>query len=380
MVERATPDARRTRLLETARLFLTLGIVGFGGPAAHIAMMRDEVVRRRGWLDDTEFLQYVGAVNLIPGPNSTELAIHLGARRAGWRGLVVAGLCFIAPAVVIVSVIAWLYERYDANTVLLDLRYGILPVIIAVIVHALHALGRTAVTSVGTGAVAALAFAGYLFGVNELVVLVVAGVVMVVARALPDRTGSALPSVLVPAVVAAASPVSLWRLFLVFLEIGSVLYGSGYVLLAFLQRHLVDGLGWISEQQLLDALAIGQVTPGPVFTTATFIGWQIDGPLGAAAATVGIFAPSFAFVAVLGRLVPWIRRRPTAATFLDGVTLGSLGLMGGVLVRLADVALVDVVTVAAAVLALAVLLRTKVNSAWLVGAGVVLGLVYGIVA
>ena len=368
----------RSPLVETARLFLTLGVIGFGGPAAHIAMMRDEVVRRRRWIDDTEFLQLVGAVNLIPGPNSTELAIHLGSRRAGARGLVVAGVCFIMPAVLIVSVLAWLYERYDASEVLFDLRYGILPVIIAVIAHALYGLGRSAATDVSSGAVAVLALAGYLLGVNELVVLVVAGAALALWRLRLHPTDGRLRSVVVPLALAVAAPVSLGRLFVVFLEIGSVLYGSGYVLLAFLQRHLVDDLGWITEQQLLDALAIGQVTPGPVFTTATFIGWQVDGPLGAAVATVGIFAPAFVFVALLGRLVPWIRTRPVAALFLDGVTLGSLGLMGGVLVRLVDVALVDPLTISVAIAALLVMVRTTLNSAWLVGAGVVVGVLHGV--
>lgn len=378
MTEGAADQPTRRRVAETARLFLTLGIIGFGGPAAHIAMMRDEVVRRRRWIDDTEFLQLVGAVNLIPGPNSTELAIHLGSRRAGARGLVVAGVCFIVPAVVIVSLLAWLYERYDASAVLFDLRYGILPVIIAVIAHALYGLGRSAVTDVSSGAVAVLALAGYLLGVNELVVLVVAGAALAVWRLRSGMSDGKAIAVVAPLVVATVAPVSLGRLFAVFLEIGSVLYGSGYVLLAFLQRHLVDDLGWITEQQLLDALAIGQVTPGPVFTTATFIGWQVEGPLGAAVATVGIFAPAFVFVALLGRLVPWIRARPVAALFLDGVTLGSLGLMGGVLVRLVDAALVDAFTAGLAVAALAVLVRTSLNSAWLVGVGVVVGLLHGV--
>lgn len=379
MTEGAVDQPTRGRVTELARLFLVLGVVGFGGPAAHIALMRDEVVRRRRWIDDTEFLQLVGAVNLIPGPNSTELAIHLGSRRAGARGLVVAGVCFIMPAVLIVSLIAWLYERYDATPVLGDLRYGILPVIIAVIAHALYGLARSAVTDVGRGAVAVLALAGYLLGVNELVVLVVTGAALAVWRLRPGTSDGKVIAVVAPLVMATVAPVSLGRLFAVFLEIGSVLYGSGYVLLAFLQRHLVDDLGWITERQLLDALAIGQVTPGPVFTTATFIGWQVEGPLGAAVATVGIFAPAFVFVALLGRLVPWIRQRPVAAAFLDGVTLGSLGLMGGVLVRLVDAALVDALTVGVAIAALALMVRTSLNSAWLVGAGVVVGVLHGVV-
>lgn len=366
---------------EVARLFLTLGVIGFGGPAAHIALMRNEVVRRRGWVDDREFLDMVGATNLIPGPNSTELAIHLGHRRAGPRGLVVAGVCFIAPAVVIVGVLAWLYQRSGTDPAVIDLRYGILPVIIAIVAHALVGLARSAVDGLGPAVVAAAAFGAFVAGVHELAILVAAGVVMALWAG-RHRLGGRLRSVwLIPAVMAdaaAAAPVSLRRLFWVFLEIGSVLYGSGYVLLAFLQRNLVDELGWLTNSQLLDAVAVGQVTPGPVFTTATFVGWQVDGPAGAAVATVAIFLPSFVFVALLGRIVPWMRARPVARAFLGGVTIASLGLMAGVLVRLADVALVDTPTVAVAAGALGVLLATRLNSAWLIGAGAAIGVLHAV--
>lgn len=369
------------RVAEVAKLFLTLGVIGFGGPAAHIALMRDEVVRRRQWLDDTEFLEMVGATNLIPGPNSTELAIHLGHRRAGWRGLLVGGVCFIAPAVVIVSVIAWLYERYGTTPQFADIRYGVLPVIVAIIAHAVFALGRTALVAPWRVVLGVAAFVAYLFDVHELLILLVSGVLAALwsTRA---RVGGALRSLVLAPFIAATdadgTPVTLWRLFLVFLQIGSVLYGSGYVLVAFLQRMLVDDLGWLTAQQVLDAIAVGQVTPGPVFTTATFVGWQIAGPAGAAVATVGIFAPSFVFVALLGRLVPWMRARPLAKAFLDGVTVASLGLMAGVLVELADTALTDALTVLVALVALAVLIGGRLNSAWLVGAGVLIGVLHAV--
>ncbi len=374
------PPSRAVR--EVAQLFVKLGVIGFGGPAAHIAMMRDEVVRRRDWIDDAEFLDLVGATNLIPGPNSTELAIHLGHRRAGARGLVVAGVSFIAPAVVIVGFLAWLYQRYGTDPSVVDLRYGILPVIIAIVTHALYGLGRSALTSPFNAVVAVAAVAGYLAGLHELLLLVVAGTATALwanrDRFRPQRLAAlALPIT----VDASTSPghASLWRLLVVFLEIGSVLYGSGYVLLAFLQRHLVDDLGWITTQQLLDAVAVGQITPGPVFTTATFVGWQIDGPAGAAVATFGIFAPSFVFVALLGRIVPWMRARPTAKAFLTGLTTASLGMMAGVLVDLTDAAIVDGVSVAVAVVSLAVLIRTKLNSAWLIGAGIAIGAAHAII-
>jgi chromate transporter len=366
---------------EVAALFLRLGVLGFGGPAAHIAMMRDEVVRRRGWIDDAAFLEVVGATNLVPGPNSTELAIHLGHRRAGARGLVVAGVCFIVPAVLIVTVLAWLYRRYGTDPAVIDVRYGVLPVIVAVVAHAVVGLGRTAVRDVATAAGALAGLVGYLAGVHELVVLVSVGGVAAsahLARGAAQRTSTL--GVPLAAAVAGAGRVGLARLFLVFLEIGSVLYGSGYVLVAFLQRRVVDDLGWLTTQQLLDAVAVGQVTPGPLFTTATFVGWQVRGPAGAAVATVGIFAPAFVFVALLGRVVAWMRRRTAARAFLAGVTVASLGLMAGVLVDLARAALDDAVRVAVASVALVVLVRTKLNSAWLVAGGVAVGVAHALAA
>jgi chromate transporter len=369
------------RLAETGWVFLKLGVIGFGGPAAHTAMMRDEVVRRRGWLDDGEFLELVGATNLIPGPNSTELAIHLGHRRAGWRGLLLAGLCFIGPAVLIVATLAWAYEQYGTDAVAVDLRYGILPVIVAIVAHATVGLARSALTGAVPVAVAVAASTAYLLDVHELVILVVAGLAHVVwtqaERLRPRRHLALLPPVIL-AQVAASAEASLWQLFLVFLEIGSLLYGSGYVLLAFLEDNLVEGLGWLTTEQLLDAVAVGQVTPGPVFTTATFVGWQVAGPAGAAVATIGIFLPSFVFVSLLSVIVPLVRRHATARAFLDGVVFASLGLLAGVLLELVGAAVTDVLTGALAIGALGVLVRTEANSAWLVAAGAAVGAAHAV--
>ncbi|MGH8986087.1 MAG: chromate efflux transporter [Acidimicrobiia bacterium] len=370
----------RTRLRDLAGLFLKLGTIGFGGPAAHIAMMRDEVVRRRGWEDDDEFLDLVGATNLIPGPNSTELAIHLGARRAGWRGLVVAGLSFIVPAFVIVLALAWLYDRYGTDPAAVDLRYGILPVIVAVIAQALWVLGRTAVKGPVLGVVACATAGLYLADVNELLLLAAGGVIATVwanRHRLRGQTTALLPwAAALPLVVGApvAANPALGRVFLVFLKIGAVLYGSGYVLVAFLERDVVDTYHWITTEQLLDAVAVGQITPGPVFTTATFVGYQIDGFAGAAVATVAIFLPSFVFVALLTSVVPWMRRSPWAGAALDGVNAASLGLMAGVTVLLLDDAFPDVLAVAIGLAAIFVLLRWRVNTASLVGAGALVGL------
>lgn len=368
-----SPSSASARLREVAGLFTKLGVVGFGGPAAHIALMRAEVVTRRAWMDDSELLYWVGATNLIPRPNSTELAIHLGHQRAGWRGLLAGGVCFIMPAVAIVTALAWIYERYGTDPRMLDARYGILPVIIAVIAHALVGMGRSALTDRFSVALGIAVFAAYLAGTHELALLAAAGFAGAAwaSRERWRRPPTTLFSL--PILAAGAAPKSLWRLLAVFVEIGSVLYGSGYVLLAFLQRNLVEDLGWVTREQLLDAVAIGQITPGPVFTTATFLGWQIDGPAGAAVATIGIFLPSFLFVAVLARIVPWIRQHPTARAFLSAVTVASLGLMAGVLVELADAALTDVLTVVVGAASLVLLTRTKVNAAWLILGGVLVG-------
>lgn len=370
-----------TSLGELARLFLRLGCTSFGGPAAHIAMMRDELVDRRGWMAERDFLDVVAASNLIPGPNSTEVAIHVGARRAGWRGLVVAGVCFILPAAVIVGVLAWLYAEHGTDPAVVDLRYGILPVVVAIVAQALWKLGRTAIVDVAFALIAIASMAAFLADVGEILILAGAAGAALLWRSRPFRSGGStalLPWMggiggLASPLLAAQHPVELDRLFLVFLKIGAVLYGSGYVLIAFLESDLVDRLGWLTEQQLLDAITIGQVTPGPVFTTATFVGFQVAGWQGAVLATVGIFLPSFFFVAALSRIVPWMRRHDGTGAALDGLNAAAVGLIAGVLVVLAGDAFPDPLTVALGVAALVVLLAWQPNSAWLILAGAVVG-------
>jgi chromate transporter len=361
------------RLLGLAAVFLKLGLVGFGGPAAHVAMMEDEVVRRRAWLGRERFLDLLGATNLIPGPNSTEMAIHLGYLRAGWPGLVVAGTCFIAPAFAIVFGCAWAYVRFGTLPAAAGLLYGVKPVIIAVVVQALWGLGRAAsrtraIATVGLASIAAVAA-----GVHELVVLFGAGAVLAGARRARDAGArGTVHGLLAPLPVAAAGttaaavPFGLLPLSLFFLKVGSILFGSGYVLLAFLHADLVERWGWLTEAQLLDAVAVGQVTPGPVFTTATFIGYVLAGAPGAALSTVGIFLPAFVFVALSGPLVPRIRRSPVAGAFLDGVNVASVALMAVVTARLARVAIVDVPTLLLALAGTVLLIRFRVGSPWLV--------------
>jgi chromate transporter len=363
------------RLRELAWVFGKLGVIGFGGPAAHIAMMEDEVVRRRAWLTRAQFMDLVGAANLIPGPNSTEVAIHIGFVRARWLGLLVAGLCFIAPAVVIVTACAWAYVEYGTLPAFEGVMYGVKPVVIAIVVQALWGLGKSALSTWFLGFVAAAALAASLLGVNELAVLAAAGTVVAIARVGKPVAASWLPIFTLTGASGAATTFGLWPLFLVFLKIGSVLFGSGYVLLAFLRSDLVEHLGWLTESQLLDAVAVGQVTPGPVFTTATFIGYLLDGFAGAAVATLGIFLPAFVFVAISGPLVPRIRKSKIASAVLDGVNAGSLALMAAVTLYLGRAAILDVPTAILAALAAAILLAFRPNTAWLVLAGAITGVI-----
>ncbi|MGH9159604.1 MAG: chromate efflux transporter, partial [Vicinamibacteraceae bacterium] len=361
----------------------------FGGPAAHIAMMEDEVVRRRQWLTREAFLDYLGATNLIPGPNSTELAIHIGHARAGWPGLLVAGLCFIVPAAVIAAVAAWAYVRYGTLPEAEGLLYGVKPVVIAIVAQALWNLGRSAVKNVELAVVAIAAVIAVAAGAHELAVLAAAGAVMLVRRAVTSLGGRAAATLVAAGAgawsasaplaavsagaLSAPAAVGLWPLFLLFAKVGAVLFGSGYVLLAFLRADLVERLRWLTEPQLLDATAIGQVTPGPVFTTATFIGYLLAGPAGASVATLGIFLPAFVFVALSGPLVPRLRRSPLAAGVLDGVNVASLALMAVVSWQLGHAAVVDPVTAALALASLAVLIRYRVSSAWLIAGGALVG-------
>jgi chromate transporter len=351
--------------------------MAFGGPAAHIAMMDEEVVSRRRWLTREQFLDYLGAVNLIPGPNSTELAIHIGHARAGWSGLLVAGMAFIVPAFLIVYAIAWAYVRYGSLPDAAGILYGVKPVVVAVVAQALVGLARTAVRSPRLAAIAIGAAVAALAGMHELAVLLAAGILAAVTGA-TARARALLVSLLAGsgATAAAAStsaPVALGPLFLVFAKAGAVLFGSGYVLLAFLRADLVERLGWLTEAQLLDAIAVGQVTPGPVFTTATFIGYLLAGPAGAVVATIGIFLPAFFFVAISGPLLPRLRTSRLARAVLDGVTVASLALMAVVTLQLARAALVDVATWTIAAGSLAAMLWLRVSSAWLMLAAAALG-------
>ena len=372
-----------TPLRSLALLFLKLGTIAFGGPAAHIAMMEDEVVRRREWMTREEFLDLLGATNLIPGPNSTEMAIHIGHRQAGWSGLVVAGVCFIAPATLIVTAFAWAYVRYRALPEVAGILYGVKPVIIVIVLQALYSLGRTALKTKFLAAIAVAGVGLTFAGIHELLILVGGGVIASAKRLLFRRSHNSLPLFSTgafgllfqssTATATAATSFGLWPLFLFFLKVGAVLYGSGYVLLAFIRADLVERWGWLTESQLLDAIAVGQVTPGPVFTTATFIGYILAGTPGAAVATIGIFLPAFVFVALSGPLVPLIRRSPTAGAFLDGVNACALSLMFVVTYLLARSAIVDIKTVLIALLSAFLLFRFRINSAWLVLGGAVVG-------
>lgn len=382
------PRPERGRVGEVVGLFLKLGTIAFGGPAAHVALMHTEVVGRRRWVSEQEFLDLVGATNLLPGPSSTELAIYLGLRRAGWRGLVAAGACFIAPAFAIVLGLAVLYDRYGTTPVATDLLYGVTPVVIAVIAHALVLLGRTALKSAGLAVVGLGALGGYLAGLHPLLLLALGAALWLAAtggRRFAARFGT--PAILVPlagplllqAPAAAAGSVSLATLFWTFLKLGSVVFGSGYVLLAFLRDDLVEGLRVISDRQLVDAVSIGQITPGPVFTTATFIGYLAAGTPGAVVATVAIFLPSFVFVPLIDRLLAAIRDWSWVRSALDGVNVAAVALMAGVAAQLARTALVDPLTVALAAATLAVLLRWRPNPTWLIAAGAAVGLLHGLV-
>ena len=370
-------------LAEIARVFLRLGVVAFGGPAAHIAMMRDEMVRRRRWVSDERFLDLLGMANLIPGPTSTEMAIYLGYVRAGWPGLLLGGACFIAPAMVIVLALAWLYVRYGALPAAGFALYGITPVIIAIVAHAMWGLGRVAVKGVRSAVVGLAVLALALLGVNVLALLAAGGVIVLLLAWL-GRRGAAvalvaalgLPGAALGQGTAVVTGVSLATLFVTFLKIGAVLYGSGYVLLAFLRGDFVERLGWLTDRQLLDAVAVGQFTPGPVFTTATFIGYLLAGWPGALLATVAIFLPSFVLVAASYPLLARIRGARLTAAFLDGVNVAALGLMAAVTWQLARAAIVDGFTALVAAVAAALLLRTRVNSAWLVLGGAAAGLAY----
>ncbi len=387
MTDAADPDPPKGRgggtgsVREVAWVFLRLGTIAFGGPVAHTALMRHELVKRRGWISDARFVDLIGATNLIPGPNSTELAIHLGYDRARWRGLFVAGACFILPAALMVTGLAWAYVRYGDTPAVSAILYGIVPAVIAIIVHALIKLAPVAVKGVWLGVLAAAGFAAYLLGVNELLVLAAGAALAALARLARQRPRAMAVAPWWVGGPWAGAPLfsdpsanQLWQLFATMLKIGAVLYGSGYVLLAFLRGDFVERLGWLTEAQLTDAIAIGQVTPGPVFTTATFVGYLVAGPIGALLATIAIFLPSFAFVGLLTRITDRLRSSPWTSAFLDGINATALALMAGVTLQLGRSAIVDPLTALIALATLTLLWRTRLNSAWYIGAGALIGL------
>lgn len=378
-----------TTLAELAWLFARLGLTSFGGPLAHVAMMEDEVVRRRRWLTEQEFLDRIGAANLIPGPNSTELALHIGLERRGILGLLVAGGAFILPAASLSAAFAWAYVRYGTLPSFQWALMGAKPVVLALVVQAFTRLAPRAARSTRLRLLGAFSLVGAWFGLSNLLLLGLAGATGALALRPSDGgsieqgkangadrgdSGDVAPTVMALGPLAiAASGVSIGRVFAVFLKIGSMLFGSGYVLLSFLRKELVLRRGWLVESQLLDAVAVGQLTPGPVFSTATFLGFLLAGPAGAAAATVGIFAPAFVLVAVSGPLVPRLRRSRIAAGVLDGVNVASLALMVAVAATLARSTFVDVPSLVTGLVATVLLLRFEVNGSWLVLLGAAAG-------
>jgi len=396
------PDPERTRaaarrpprpLGEVLVVMLKLGTIAFGGPAVHVAMLREETVRRRRWLQDAEFLDLFGAVSVLPGPSSTQLAIVLARRRAGWAGLLAGGVCFILPAMAIVLALAWAYVRYGSTPTGAGVLYGVGPVVIAVVVVAVWELARSALVPhrehgwlavAGLAAVGVAAAGGYLAGLNVLVLLAASGLMVSLVsnwRRLRPAARSLLP-VLPVGLLATAAPArpqpGLAAVAGEFLKLGVVVFGSGYVLLAFLQRDLVGGLGWLDTRQVLDGVIAGQITPGPVFTTATFLGYLLGGVPAGIVATAAIFAPSFVMVAALEPLIGRIRSSPWAGAALDGITMAALGLMAGVTVDLGHTAITDPLTAVVALVALLVVLRWRPNTAWLVLAGAAIGIAHAL--
>ncbi|MDO8688008.1 MAG: chromate efflux transporter [Dehalococcoidales bacterium] len=375
---------KRTYLKEVASLFLRIGATAFGGPAAYIAIMQRETVRNRRWLDEQQFLDLNGATNLIPGPNATEMALYLGLLRAGWLGYAVAGLLFIVPAMLATLALAWIYVTYGSLPQVGWVLYGVKPIVIAIIIQALWDLGKKAVKGWLTAIVGIAVITLYLLGFNEIALLFAgAGIVLLFqgGRRLIKASPSAMlvvPLLKLPLSMlsAGAIPFSQITLFLTMLKIGSVIYGSGYVLLAFLNSEFVVRLGWLTHQQLLDAIAVGQITPGPVFSSATFVGYLMGGLPSALLATLAIFLPSFLFVALLSRILPWLRKSWWSGAFLDGVNIASLGLMAGVTWQLGRAGVVDWFTILLTIIALFLVFRSRVNSAWLILGGGLLGVAF----
>jgi len=368
-------NGHKKPLSEIAKLFLKLGLIGFGGPAVHIAMMEEEVVRKRKWMTAEHFLDLVGATNLIPGPNSTELTMHIGHEKAGWKGLIVAGSCFIIPAVIITGFIAWAYQEYGLLPQVQPYIYGIKPAIIAVIVSLMIGLGRKALKNTELGIIGFLSAIAVLIGLNEIYVLFGAGLIGIILH-LIKTSGKNLQGIFPFVLLQIPNPsinLSEYKLFFIFLKIGSILYGSGYVLFAFLDAELVSK-GLLSKQQLIDAIAVGQFTPGPVFSSATFIGWQLGGSGGAIAATIGIFLPSFFFVAFLNPLIPKLRKSKVMSAFLDTINIVSIAIILSIVVEIGRETVVDWRTILIAAISFAVTFYfKKLNTAFIIMGGALLG-------
>ncbi|MBW4359616.1 chromate efflux transporter [Flavobacterium taihuense] len=365
-------------LKELAQLFLKLGFIGFGGPAVHIAMMKEEVVTKKKWITEQHFLDLVGATNLIPGPNSTEMAIHIGQERAGWRGLMVAGLCFIFPAVLITGFFAWMYKKYGQLPEIQPFVYGIKPAIIAIILFAVFPLAKKSLKTVELYAIGILVLILSLLKFNELYLLFGAGFLALFVFGLKNKlfqntNQNFLSIVIFPFSISPSTSVSNGSLFLIFLKIGAVLYGSGYVLFAFLDSELV-ATGILSRHQLIDAIAIGQFTPGPVFSSVTFIGYQINDWTGALLATVGIFLPSFLFVALLNPLVKKMRNSALFAVFLDAVNVASVAIILSVCVDMGMTTITDWRAICIGLTSITIAFWFKnINSSLIVIGGSVLG-------
>jgi len=388
----------QNKLLNLSVLFLKLGFTAFGGPAAHIAMMQQEVVRRRNWLSEIEFLDLVSAANLIPGPNSTELAIHIGYRQAGLAGLAVAGLCFILPAALMVTAIAAVYVQLHQLPQLIAIMLGIKPVVLAIILHASIALAKSVLKTNLSRLACMCALIGCFCALGEITILLLTGLLLMFVQTdkhIRQTRVSAL-IIFILAVIAlllmandfgitlpwlvsqdtAAASYNLPALFCYFAKVGAVLYGSGYVLLAFLQKDLVNSMHWITTGQLMDATAIGQVTPGPVFTTATFIGYLLGGTSGALAATTGIFLPAFGFVAITSPYLSRLRQSILLGNMLDGVNAASLALMIYVFIQLIPGALQNVITGLIFALSLVILQLKPINATWLIALGALTGYLF----
>ena len=362
----------KNNLKEVAKLFFKLGSIAFGGPAAHIAMMEDEVVKKRKWMTHQHFLDLVGATNLIPGPNSTEMTMHCGHERAGWKGLIVAGACFVFPAVVITMVFAWLYQQYGQLPKVEPFIYGIKPAVIAIILGAVYRLGKKALKNVELGILGTLTLTATLLGVNEILALFACGLlglILYFVRNSKHTLNSFTPLILLQVALTPSTLKILWTFF----KVGALLYGSGYVLFAFLDAELVT-TGLLTRQELIDAVAVGQFTPGPVLSTATFIGWQLGGFWGAIAATIGIFLPSFIFVSILNPFVPKMRKSKIFSTFLDAVNIAAVAVIVAVCVEMGKETLTDWRTILIAVISLiAVFAFKKMNSAFIVIGGALFG-------